>query len=168
MDGCKKEMEATSISMSSVFLSSRWVIPANSAHMGSGDSPSLTLVISSWPPATGTFKVLSNCFHPFLVQSPGPVTCALTKNSKNANFCCKKGKTWKIVENVIYFSDLWTFKPNASIFILFTVETSLRTKFTQNTLMLKSTPKILQKLNFSGIKPYSLCSGQDWEQNQSI
>lgn len=94
--------------------------------------------------------------------------CALTKNSKNANFCCKKGKTWKFVENVIYFSDLWTFKPNASIFIIFTVETSLRTKFTQNTLMLKSTPKILQKLNFSGIKPYSLCSGQDWEQNQSI
>ncbi|XP_059708276.1 uncharacterized protein LOC132330214 [Haemorhous mexicanus] len=45
------------------------------------------------------------------------------------------------------------------------VETSLKMMFTHSILMLKSTPKLPQKLNFAGIKPFSLCSGKTGSRN---
>lgn len=67
-------------------LSLQWYLQ-NPAHSGAEGSPSLTLIISWWSPATCTFKVSSIGFHPLPVQSipfrsASPASCGFSVVTK--------------------------------------------------------------------------------------
>lgn len=168
MEGCKKKWKAFPFPWVLCFWSpAEWSLqtqhtralgtaPVSLLSSPHGLLPQAHLKCSVLGFILSSFTALVQC--PVLLQRTAKMQISIVKKGKPKNMW----RMWFIA----VISEL--FNLMVLVFPLLTVETSLKMIFTPSILMLKSTPKTLQKLNFSGIKPYSLCSGQGWEQKQSI